>query len=150
MSRNMTEEEFAALMAKRMTAAASFIPGQTKSKAVRESRRNKYGAEKTEVDGMVFDSKSEAKRYLQLKAMQCAGEISDLKTQVSFDLVPEQNVNGRKERPVRYLADFSYVRDGKTVIEDVKSSPTKTKEFVIKRKLVLWLHGVAVQEVLMK
>jgi len=147
-SRNMTEEEFAALLTKRMTAAASFIPGQTKSKAVRESRRNKYGAEKTEVDGMVFDSKSEAKRYLQLKAMQCAGEISELKTQVRIGLLPAQQVGGRKERPVDYLADFQYVRQGVLITEDVKSGPTKTKEFILKRKMAMFFHGIVVVEVM--
>lgn len=112
------------------------------------SRRNKYGAKATSVDGRRFDSKAEAKRYLQLKAMQQAGEIDGLELQVPFDLIPALDVGGRKEKPVRYVADFRYRKDGQVVVEDTKSAPTKTKEYTIKRKLMLWLHGIAIREVL--
>lgn len=116
--------------------------------ASQKRRGNKYGAKATEVDGIKFDSKSEAKRYLQLKAMQKAGEISGLEIQVPFDLVPALDINGRKERPVRYVADFRYTKDGQVVVEDTKSAPTKTKEYTIKRKLMLWLHQIVIKEVL--
>lgn len=155
----MTEDEFAARsnrikeqMAARMEAAKSFTPGAAvEASKSRRTRRNKYGAEPVVIDGMRFDSKAEGKRYQQLKLLERAGEIRNLETQVAFDLIPAQDIGGRKEKPVRYLADFRYVRvsDGETVVEDVKSAPTKTKEFVIKRKLVLWLHKVIIQEVLM-
>lgn len=111
-------------------------------------RRNKYGAQATEVCGIRFDSKAEAKRYLQLRAMEQAGEIAGLEVQVPFDLIPALDVGGRKERSVRYVADFRYVKDGETVVEDTKSAPTKTKEYTIKRKLMLWLHGIVIREVL--
>ncbi len=110
--------------------------------------RNKYGAKATTVDGIEFDSKAEARRYLQLKAQARAGEISDLRLQVPFLLVPAQDKAGRKEREVVYVADFTYQRDGAFVVEDTKSAPTKTREYVIKRKLLLWVHGLAVREVL--
>jgi hypothetical protein len=145
------QNQLNARMRARLDIAATMNPGEVREKVSRARRgtRNKYGAEATMIDGMRFDSKAEAKRYQQLVIMQRAGEISDLETQVAFDLIPEQNVNGRKERPVRYLADFRYIRDGKTITEDVKSAPTKTAEFIIKRKLMLWIHGVIIQEVLM-
>ena len=114
---------------------------------------------------MVFDSKHEALRYQELKFMQKAGEISLLQRQVRYELVPEQReksarlytkgakagqpVPGRLiEKPVYYIADFVYKdKDGNTVVEDTKSTATKTKDYVIKRKLMLWRHGIKVQEV---
>lgn len=147
------QDQLNARMRARLELAATRRPGDVVEKVAKASSkaRNKYGAQATTIDGMRFDSKAEAKRYQQLVIMQKAGEISSLETQVSFDLIPAQDINGRKEKPVRYLADFRYVRtaDGETVVEDVKSAPTKTKEFIIKRKLVLWLHKVVIQEVLM-
>lgn len=133
----MTEEEF-----KRLQERMNPPPQPVKR------QRNKYGAQAVTVDGMRFDSKSEARRYVQLKAMEKAGEIDNLELQVSFDLIPAMDVAGKKERPVRYVADFRYQKDGQTIIEDTKSAPTKTKEYTIKRKLMLWLHGIAIKEVL--
>jgi hypothetical protein len=117
-------------------------------KAKPQGRKNKYGAEATECDGIRFDSKSEARRYLTLKTMEKAGEISDLQLQVRIPLLPAQEIDGRKEKPVDYICDFVFVRDGVKVYEDVKSGPTKTREFVLKRKLCLYMHGIAVQEVM--
>ncbi len=126
---------------------ALMMRAEKKSKG---ATRNKYGAKATTVDGVAFDSKAEAQRYLQLKAMEKAGEIVDLKLQVRFPLIPAQDKAGRKEREVVYVADFTYTtRDGVFVVEDTKSGPTKTREYVIKRKLLLWVHGLAVREVLM-
>ena len=109
---------------------------------------NKYGARKTEIDGIVFDSGREARRYSQLKLMERAGEIRDLKLQVKYNLIPRQNKPDGKiiERPVDYIADFVY-KDaaGNTVVEDAKGR--KTKEYIIKRKLMLYVHGIRVQEV---
>lgn len=112
-------------------------------------RRNKYGAEPVTIDGIRFDSKAEGRRYLQLKAMQGAGEISGLRHHVEFPLLPAQAVGERKEKPVHYEADFVYLDSaGNQIVEDTKSAPTKTKEFVLKRKLMLWIHGIAVKEVM--
>ena len=97
---------------------------------------------------MTFDSKKEADRYLVLRSEQLAGRISDLKCQVPFELIPSQKRDGRViERPVKYIADFSYTRDGETVVEDVKSSATKTPEYILKRKMMLWEFGIEVKEV---
>lgn len=110
--------------------------------------RSKYGNEITHSGGKRFDSKAEAQRWHYLSTLAKAGEITELKHHVPFDLLPAQVVDGRKERPVRYEADFTYIRDGKLIVEDVKSAPTKTREFVLKRKLMLWIHKIAVIEVM--
>ena len=90
---------------------------------------------------MTFDSKREGERYLFLRSEQLAGRISDLKTQVPFVLLPRQG----KVREVKYIADFTYYRDGKLVVEDSKGFRTET--FRIKKKLMLYVHGIEVQEV---
>ncbi|HNF63328.1 MAG TPA: DUF1064 domain-containing protein [Rhodocyclaceae bacterium] len=112
-------------------------------------QRSKYGNEVTTTHGIEFDSKAEAARYLALQAMERAGEISDLRLQVEFVLLPPQDVDGHKERGVKYVADFTYLdQSGRLVVEDVKSGPTKTREFVIKRKLMMHVHGIVVREVM--
>ena len=102
---------------------------------------NKYHATRTVVDGITFDSKREAARYTELKLMQRAGLISDLRRQVKFELIPKQ----QGERAVSYIADFVYSEDGQTVVEDVKG--VRTPVYRIKKKLMLWRHGVRIREV---
>lgn len=113
-----------------------------------KQKRSKYGNEITHSAGKRFDSKAEAQRWHYLSTLAKAGEISELKHHVSFDLLPAQHVGARKELPVRYEADFTYIKAGKLVVEDVKSAPTKTREFVLKRKMMLWIHKIAVIEVM--
>lgn len=108
-------------------------------------RVNKYRAVKTVVDGIVFHSKREAARYCELKILETAGEIRDLRLQPSFELIPAVELDGKKQRPVRYLADFYYVNDSGIVYEDVKGH--KTKEYILKRKLVKHVFGVEIREV---
>lgn len=104
--------------------------------------RNKYGAVKTMLDGIEFDSQREAQRYWELKMLQKAGEISDLRMQVRFELIPKQP----KMRAVYYIADFVYTgKDGTTVVEDAKGM--KTREYVLKKKMMLFLKGIEVVEV---
>ena len=96
--------------------------------------RSKYGAHKTELDGITFDSKKEAKRYALLKQLERFGMISDLRRQVPFELQPGYTNNqGKKIRAITYVADFVYVENGKQTVEDTKGF--KTKEYQIKRKL---------------
>lgn len=110
------------------------------------SRIRKYNARKTIVDGITFDSKAEANRWIELKALADRGEISLLERQVVFELIPKQLVNGKTaERSVTYKADFVYHYKGDTVVEDVKG--VKTPEYIIKRKLMLYRYGIKVQEV---
>ncbi len=152
----MTQEAFDAHQARVKPAPSPRVPvsreealRQRAEKKAKGAGRNKYGAKATTVDGIEFDSKAEAQRYLQLKAMEKAGEITCLAIQVPFLLIPAQDKAGRKEREAVYVADFTYWKDGVYVVEDTKSAPTKTREYVIKRKLLLWVHGLAVREVLM-
>ena len=107
----------------------------------------KYGNKKTVVDGITFDSRKEATRFAELKLLQRAGEIFDLQRQVPFTLIPKQVRDGRViERPCVYKADFVYKnKDGTEVVEDTKGM--RTKEYVIKRKLMLWQFGIVVKEV---
>ena len=103
----------------------------------------------TEIDGIKFASQHEAYRYVELKYMERAGFIKDLQLQRVFTLIGEQRDETGKviEKPVKYIADFVYKQDGKTVVEDAKSPATRTKEYVIKRKLMLSIYGIRIQEV---
>lgn len=111
--------------------------------------KNKYGAKKCQLDNMTFDSIAEARRWQELRYLTRAGIIKDVRRQVPFVLIPAQkDETGRViERAVVYRADFVYTEDGKTVVEDVKSEATKTREYVIKRKLLLYTHGLRIKEV---
>ena len=109
---------------------------------------NKYGNRKVIVDGIEFDSKKEANRYVELKLLQRAGKICELQLQKEFELLPSQKIDGKVvERAVKYKADFYYLQDGRVVVEDTKSDATKTKDYIIKRKLLLWRYGIRIREV---
>ena len=133
--------------------------------AYRDWRRNgtKYNATKITADGHTFDSKHEYQRYCELKLLERGGVISDLQMQVKFVLIPSQYepdtvkalksgkekvVKGKLiERECSYIADFVYQYNGKTVVEDAKSPITRTKDYIIKRKLMLYFHGIKIREV---
>ena len=120
---------------------------------------NKYGSKKVEIDGIVFDSKKEAKRFQELLLLERAGAIQDLQRQVKYVLIPEQREpdiigkrGGRKpgkllERECAYIADFVYFDHslGKIVVEDTKGF--RTKDYIIKRKLMLFRHGIQIKEI---
>jgi len=102
--------------------------------------RNKYRAVKTEVDGITFDSKREAARYMELVLLERAGEISHLELQPSFVCM----VNGHKI--CTYKADFRYFSASNSIVEDVKGM--KTPVYRLKKKLVEALYpGVKIQEI---
>lgn len=124
---------------------------------------NKYGNMKIVVDGEVFDSRREFMRWQDLKFLERCGAISNLKRQVAFELIPAQREKstkvykkGRKkgqpiegkviEKAVNYIADFVYTDSAtrKEVVEDAKGM--RTKDYVIKRKLMLYIHGIKIQE----
>jgi hypothetical protein len=108
--------------------------------------RSKYGAVKTQVDGHTFASKREAARYSELKLLEGAGHISSLELQPAFEIIPAIILDGKKQRAIKYLADFRYVDHlGQTIIEDVKGH--KTKEYQLKRRLMKHVHGIEVKEV---
>ena len=99
--------------------------------------RNKYGASKTTANGIKFDSRAEADRYEVLMAMLKAGTISDLRLQPHFTLAEAwKTPDGDPVRSIVYIADFSYWRDGRLIIEDVKSKATRTPQYSMKRKLM--------------
>ena len=120
-------------------------------------RYNKYHSKKTIAYGIEFDSKKEAMRYRELKFLEASGKIENLKTQVKFVLLPAQKepdtvgpkggkIRGKVlEREVSYIADFVYVEDGRMVVEDTKG--VRTPEYVIKRKLLLYMTGIRIKEV---
>lgn len=109
----------------------------------------KYGNKKITVDGITFASGREAGRYCELKFLERSGEITDLELQKEFVLIPAQYDKKKKciERACKYVADFCYYdkRAGKHVVEDAKGF--KTRDYIIKRKLMLYVHGIRITEV---
>ena len=102
---------------------------------------SKYGNRKlTAPDGQKFDSVKEYHRYGCLRLLERAGAISNLRRQVKYELIPKQ----AGERVCNYIADFTYMEDGKLVVEDVKG--VKTDAYKIKKKLMLWVHGIRIKE----
>ena len=125
-------------------------------------RRQKYGNTKITVDGIQFDSKREAARYQELKLMERAGVISFLQRQTKFQLIPEQHApsnavytkgprKGQRkpgkllEHECSYIADFCYIQNGETVVEDAKGY--RTEVYRIKKKLMLERYGIQIREV---
>lgn len=124
--------------------------------------KNKYGARKmTAPDGQKFDSVMEYHRWGCLKLLERAGQIQDLKRQVKFELIPIQREESTEvykagpqkglpkpgallEKPCTYVADFTYIENGKLIVEDVKGA--KTEAYKIKKKLMLWIHGIRIKE----
>lgn len=121
---------------------------------------NKYKNKKIYWKNVVFDSQKEFERYIYLLQLQSQGKIENLQRQVTFELVPAQHEtferygksgkrlkDGKRciEKAVTYKADFVYSKDGKTIVEDVKGF--KTKEYIIKRKLMLFVNNIKILEV---
>ena len=119
---------------------------------------NKYKSHKTNANGVIFDSKKEYNRYIELTLLSRSGAIKGLKRQVKFELIPAQyepdiiNPRGKVkkgkliERAVSYIADFVYTdENGKTIVEDTKGF--RTKDYIIKRKLLLYIHGIRIKEI---
>ena len=106
-------------------------------------RPSKYHNQKTKtIDGIEHDSKKEATRWMELQMLQRAGEIANLRRQVTFELIPKQD----GERACNYIADFVYLdKSGKTIVEDAKG--VRTDVYKIKRKLMLWRYGIKIKEV---
>lgn len=121
----------------------------------------KYHNKKITADGYTFDSTKEYKRFLILADAQKNGIISDLEVHPLFQLIPKQykavakNLKTKTkavlrvvERELTYTADFRYVKNGKSVVEDVKISKRMIpQEYIIKRKLMLYFHSVEIREV---
>lgn len=120
-------------------------------------KHNKYHSKKITRDGITFDSLREYKRYCELSLLQKAGAITDLQRQVEFVLIPAQRepdtigVRGgiKKgktiEQKCSYVADFVYIEDGERVVEDTKGF--RTKDYILKRKMMLYFHGIKIKEI---
>ena len=116
---------------------------------------NKYGNHKVKMGGLTFDSKKECERWFILKDMEKRGEISQLARQVKFVLVPFQRVETdeglAKERELAYIADFTYRKDGRFIVEDVKgyrdTNDPAYRIFSLKRKLMLYFYKIKVKEI---
>lgn len=122
-------------------------------------KKSKYGNKKTKYDGIEFDSKKEMYRYIRLKSMQDEGLISDLRMQVSFEIIPavyeEQQVQLKTkvktvtkciQKAVYYLADFVYKdKEGNVIVEDSKGY--RTKEYLLKKKMMRAFLGITIKEV---
>lgn len=107
---------------------------------------SKYRNKKVTFNGIKFDSKKECKRYQELLLLERAGQISDLQRQVRFELIPSQRIDGKVvERAVYYVADFVYEEKGQKVVEDTKG--IRTADYIIKRKLMLHIHGIRIKEI---
>lgn len=107
-----------------------------------DKKKPKFGNVKTVIDDIVFDSAKEAKRYIELRYLKMAGEITDLELQKEFVL----DVNG--EKVASYIADFVYKKYGLVIVEDVKSSHTrKLPVYRLKKKLMKQIHGIEIKEV---
>lgn len=123
--------------------------------------RRKYGNSKTVFKGEEYDSKRERDRHIYLLDAERRGIISDLKRQVTFHLLPAQyeivekqlktktkEVSACVERAVDYIADFTYMKDGQLVVEDTKiAKKLLPPEYVLKRKMMLYFHGIKIKEV---
>ncbi len=95
-----------------------------------------------------FDSRKEARRFDELSALQRVGSISGLKLQPQFTLQEAYTTpEGVRVRTIRYQADFSYSRDGKAVVEDVKSDATRTRVYEMKKKLLREKFGIEITEI---
>ena len=121
--------------------------------------RSKYGNKKARHDGIIFDSRRERNRYIILSALQRAGEISDLRMQVTYELLPAiyemeekqlktkvKKVQRCAQRAVHYIADFVYKdKEGNEVVEDTKGM--RTKEYLLKKKMMRALLGIQIKEI---
>lgn len=103
-------------------------------------RHPKYGNQKTEVEGVLFDSKKEAERYKELLLLERAGEIHELERQVRFEL----RVN--KHPVCSYTADFTYRKRGFKALTVEDSKGVRTRDYIIKKKLMKAIHNIDVLE----
>lgn len=123
-------------------------------------RTNKYHAKRVIVDGIAFDSEKESKRYLFLKEAQANGEISELELQPQyiilpaikgerikhFKRIPDRTEEYAIQQPVKYTADFRYVKDGQTFVEDIKGSKfTISRDLPLRLKMMKYFHNIDVK-----
>lgn len=112
-------------------------------------RASKYHAKKTVLDGITFDSRAESRRYRELTLLLQAGEITNIECQPKFLLQDGYKKEGKKIRPIYYVADFKVIyADGHEEIEDVKSKPTMTPIYKLKKKMFEKLYPYSIKEIM--
>ena len=136
--------------------------GRSARPKTKPPKRSKYNARKVWIDGIKFDSQREGEYYLLYKEMEAKGEISDLRLQVPYTLLPKiteeyeeikhlktKDKMVRKERVIQnattYKADFVFTKDGEEMVVDVKGR--RTKEYELKKKMMFALLGIRITEV---
>jgi len=111
---------------------------------------NKYQAHAVRVDGILFDSQREAARYQELKQLALAGVITDLEVHPGWPLIVSAIYTEQPrifQSVGMFHADFKYTRDGQLIVEDVKSKPTKTEAYKLRKKIVEAVHGITITEI---
>lgn len=108
------------------------------------TQKGKYNNTPVSTDEGKFASKKEEKRWGELKLLEAAGKISDLKRQVRFELADPVILDGRRRPALRYFADATYTEDGKFVVEDTKGY--RDQKYRIKRHLMMSVHGIEIKE----
>ena len=111
-------------------------------------KKSKYGNRKAEANGIKFDSKKEARRYMELRQLETMGKISDLKLQHTFTLQEAFTTEeGKRVEAIRYIADFTYTEDGKFVVEDVKSPATRSNPVYRVKNRMMAERGYTIREI---
>lgn len=111
------------------------------TKSFFRKKPNKYLNKKSVNNGITFDSKKELERWKTLQILVSKNLIHSLQRQVTFFLLPKND----KFNSVRYIADFVYYKNGQKIIEDVKGY--KTKEYILKKKMMYHFHKILIQEI---
>ena len=107
---------------------------------------SKYKNKKCVYKNMTFDSLKEMQYYKKLELLQYYGKIRDLKRQVEFVLIETFKLDDETYRKTKYIADFTYYdEDNKYHVVDTKGF--KTKEYLLKKKLMAWKYGIKIEEV---
>lgn len=129
------------------------------ARKAKQKKNNKYNAKKVVVDGITFDSETESKRYVALKQAMTDGIISDLELQPQYIILPAikgtrvkhfKRIPDRIEeytiqQPVKYTADFRYIKDGQAVVEEVKGSKWSiSRDYPLRAKMLRYFHGIQV------
>lgn len=125
--------------------------------------KSKYKNRPVTIAGIRYASQKEAVRHKELMLLERAGKIKNLRFQVPYELIPAQyetyerysDKTGKRlkdgkrcvEESCKYIADFVYqdVSTGEWIVEDSKGK--RTKDYIIKRKLMLHVHGIRIHEV---
>ena len=111
-------------------------------------KKSKYGNEKAEANGIKFDSKKEARRYMELRQLETMGKISDLKLQHTFTLQEAFTTeSGERIQAIKYIADFTYMENGQFVVEDVKSPATRSNPVYRMKNKMMAEKGYIIREI---